>query len=40
MTFTYDFKFDEDVVFFAYCQPYTYSDLVEDMNAMEKDHIK
>jgi len=40
MTFTYDFAHDYDTVFFAYCQPYTYSDLVEDMNAMEKDPIK
>jgi murein tripeptide amidase MpaA len=40
LTFTYDFRFDEDFVFFAYCQPYTYSALMEELNAFEKDPVK
>jgi len=27
LTFTYEFEHDNDTVFFAYCFPYTYSDL-------------
>ncbi len=26
-TFTYTFEYDEDVVFFSYCYPHTYTDL-------------
>ena len=26
-TFTYTFEYDDDLVFFSYFQPYTYSDL-------------
>lgn len=40
LTFTYDFKSDKDTVFFAYSCPYTYSDLNEDLMAMEKDQAK
>jgi cytosolic carboxypeptidase protein 2/3 len=39
LTFTYDFRFDEDTVFFAYSCPYTYSDLVDDLTAMERDPV-
>ena len=27
LTFTYDFKYENDSVFFAYCFPYTFTDL-------------
>ena len=40
LTFTYEFKHDEDSMFFAYSYPYTYSDLVEDLTAIEKDHVE
>lgn len=40
MTFSYDFKYDEDVIFFAYSVPYTYSDLTEELTAIEKDRVK
>jgi hypothetical protein len=36
MTFTYKFEYDYDTVLFAYSQPYTYSDLIEDITAIEK----
>jgi cytosolic carboxypeptidase protein 2/3 len=31
LSFTYDFEFEDDEVFFAYCVPYTYSDLHRDL---------
>lgn len=31
LTFSYDFEYDDDTVFFSYCFPYTYSDLIEDL---------
>jgi len=31
LTFTHDFEYDQDTVFFSYCYPYTYSDLIEDL---------
>lgn len=31
-TFTFTFEYDDDVVYFAYSMPYTYSDLVNDLN--------
>ena len=40
LTFTYDFQHDEDTVYFAYSYPYTYSDLTDELTAIEKDHIK
>jgi len=36
-TFTTTFEHDDDQVFFSHCFPYTYSDLVEDLNRIEKD---
>ena len=36
-TFTYEFGFDDDTVFFAYSVPYTYSDLRNDITAIESD---
>ena len=29
MSFEYEFEFDDDEVYFAYCIPYTYSDLLD-----------
>ena len=40
MSFTYDFKHDEDNVFFAYSPPYTYTDLNEELTSYEKDPVK
>ena len=40
LSFTYDFHYDNDTVFFAYCYPYTYSDLTNDLTHIEKDSIK
>lgn len=37
-TFTYQFKEDEDNVFFAYSLPYTYSDLTSDLEEIEKQN--
>jgi hypothetical protein len=37
LSFTYKFDYDKDDVFFAYAVPYTYSDLVSDLNAIETD---
>lgn len=31
LTFSYEFEYDNDTVFFSYCFPYTYSDLIEDL---------
>ena len=36
MTFTHTFAYDDDQQFFAHCFPYTYSDLQEDLNRIEK----
>lgn len=38
-TFTYShtFEFDDDTVYFAYCYPYSYTDLTEDLNAIMMD---
>ena len=35
LTWTYTFQHSEDVVYFAYCYPYTYSDLVDLLNGVE-----
>ena len=36
-SFTYQFKHDDDTVYFAYAIPYTYSDLLEDIYEIESD---
>jgi len=36
-TFTYTFEHDDDTVFFAYCFPYTYTELVTDLNSIQLD---
>ena len=37
LAFTYDFEFDDDQVYFAYCIPYTYSDMMNDLLKLESD---
>ena len=37
LTFSYTFSHDNDSVFFAYCYPYTYSDLQNEILAIETD---
>ena len=36
-TFTYNFEYAEDTVYFAYGYPYTYTDLVDDLNKINND---
>lgn len=40
MTFSYEFLYDDDTVFFAYSYPYTYTDLVEELKLISTDVIK
>ena len=37
LSFRYKFQYDDDTVYFAYCIPYTYSDLLQDLNDIEMD---
>ena len=37
LTFTYEFEHDNDNVFFAYCVPYSYTDLSNDIMRIERD---
>ena len=37
MSFSYKFLHDDDTVFFAYCFPYTYTDLMHDIYEIESD---
>ena len=37
LSFSYSFQHSHDAVYFAYAHPYTYSDLVEDLNSLESD---
>jgi hypothetical protein len=36
-TFTHEFQTSFDSVYFAHCFPYTYSDLADDLQRIEKD---
>jgi hypothetical protein len=36
-TFSHVFDHDDDIQYFSHCFPYTYSDLVEDLNRIERD---
>jgi len=40
MTFSYEFERDDDTVYFAYCYPYTYSDLLESLSKIATDPEK
>ena len=40
LTFTYEFQYDDDNVFFAYCYPYTFTELNEEINAIMSDPVK
>ena len=35
LTFTFDFPHDSDIVYFAYCYPYTYSELTKDLEFLQ-----
>ena len=37
LSFSYKFPHDDDCVYFAYCYPYTYSDLMSDIFEIESD---
>jgi cytosolic carboxypeptidase protein 2/3 len=39
-TFTYEFENANDTVYFAYCYPYTYTDMLEDLNRIMQDPMK
>lgn len=39
-TFTYNFEYANDTVYFAYCYPYTYTDLCDDLNKIMSDPLK
>ena len=40
LTFSYEFQYDDDTVFFAYSYPYTYSDMIEDLTKISNDPLK
>ena len=40
MTFNYEFEYNDDNVYFAYCYPYTYTELAEELNTIMADPIK
>jgi hypothetical protein len=35
-----EIEFDDDIVYFAYCYPYTYTELMDELNAIMADPIK
>lgn len=40
LTFTYEFLYDDDTVYFAYCYPYNYSDVLDDLGKISSDQYK
>ena len=40
LTFSHTFEYSQDSVFFAYCYPYTYSDLMDDLLNIEQDSTR
>lgn len=40
LSFTHTFEYSDDVCFFAYCLPYTYTDLQRYLSVIEKDKIR
>ena len=40
LTFTHEFEYSNDSVFFAYSVPYTYSDLLDELMNIEVDPLK
>lgn len=40
LTFTYEFDYSDDSVYFAYSVPYTYTDLVDDLSSIEVDPLR
>jgi len=39
-TFSYQFEYPNDTVYFAYSYPYTYTDMLDDLNRIFADPIK
>lgn len=37
LSFNYRFEYSEDTIYFAYCFPYTYSDLMQDLTILESN---
>jgi hypothetical protein len=37
LTFYYDFEEEDDEVFFAYCPPYTYTNLMDNIQLIQKN---
>jgi hypothetical protein len=40
LCFNYEFEYDDDNVFFAYSQPYTYSEIMHELNDIQKQDKK
>jgi hypothetical protein len=40
LSFNYEFKHSNDAVYFAYCYPYTYSDLGRELGLLQRDRKK
>lgn len=40
LTFTHEFEYTDDTVFFSYCFPYTYTDLMDDLASIDSDPLK
>ncbi len=40
MSWTINLPFDDDTVYFAYCYPYTYTNLIEDLDALARDPVR
>jgi len=36
LSFDYEFEFDNDMVYFCYCIPYSYSDLIENIKVFRR----
>lgn len=37
LTFSHQFEYDDDSLYFAYCFPYTYTDMMNDIIKIETD---
>ena len=40
LSFSYKFLYDDDAVYFAYCSPYTYSEMMQDIYDIENEPAK
>lgn len=39
-SYDYEFAYEDDKVFFAYCIPYTYSELLNDLRTLPEELVK